>query len=241
MNKVKEVEEKLKYIIQAHKLEDRITVDMVKSWIWHDDKDSARDAINAYQKKYLIFFARVRSIDKLNEVMQAFTDAWNCFPHKSLGGISPEQVVERELKKHPEFKKDHEHKPKIIVGGHEMNWDDYWKMLKEMERRQIPFKDWAEKDLLQKYEKYLKDSFGKKTVDKHMQVADIFFQRAMRIGFVEFDQIRPDFIQKEFPKWWQTHVLMSGLSEKEVLSSLRKLFEFIEVIYNRDIKKFGFV
>lgn len=71
-------------------------------------------------------------------------------------------------------------------------------------------------------------------------VADIFFQRALCLGFIEFKDFRQDFIQKEFPKWWQTHVLMSNLTEEEVLLSLKEFFQFLFLAYNIDIEKFGF-
>jgi hypothetical protein len=53
----------------------------------------------------------------------------------------------------------------------------------------------------------------------------------LQVGFVTFDHIRPEFIKKEFPVWWQTHAMFSTLKEKEVSSSIKKLFTYIEAEY----------
>jgi hypothetical protein len=31
--------------------------------------------------------------DELSNILDILTDAWNCFPHKSLGGKSPEEML----------------------------------------------------------------------------------------------------------------------------------------------------
>lgn len=238
---IESVEKKLQNLLDKYKLPKKINITMVKDWIWNDEGERGLDAVHRFQKKWLKYFARIKDMDELNNIMQIFTDAWNYFPHKSLKGKSPEQMVEKSLKKNPSLaRKDNQKKPDIIVGGQKMAWDEYWKMIKEMERMQVPFKNWIKNDLLLKYKKFLEQKFSKKTVDKHYEVADIFFERTLHIGFVHFDQVRKDFIQKEFPRWWQTHVMMNSLSEKEVLSSLRNLFEFINLVCGKDIKKFGF-
>ena len=126
----------------------------------------------------------------------------------------------------------------MIVGGQEMDWDDYWAMIKEMEKAQIPFKNWIEKDLLPKYQIFLSQKYQKYTLNKHLEVADHFFHRVLHVGFITLEEIRKDFIQKEFPRWWQTHVLTDSLSEKEIISSLKMLFEFIELVYGINQDKF---
>jgi len=105
---------------------------------------------------------------------------------------------------------------------------------------QKPFRNWVEKYLLPKYKESLGQDYKKAIAKKHFEVADIFFERVLHVGFIEFNQIRKEFIQKEFPHWWQTHVLMSNLSEREVLNSLKILFQYIFSVHEQDIKKFGF-
>lgn len=238
----KSVEKNLQKILDKYRLSKQLTVAMIKGWILNDEGESAMDASNRFQKKCFSYFTNVKDIDELNKILQVFVNAWNYFPHKSLEGKSPNRVVQEALAKNPDLRKrrDHQRMPDIIVGGRKMVWDEYWAMLKEMERLQTPFRKFVEDNLLPRYGIFLRESFGEKAVKKHLEVAEIFFERAMRVGFIELKEIRKDFIQKEFPKWWQTHVLTSNLSEKEVLSSLNRLFQFLASAYDIDIKIFGF-
>ena len=98
--------------------------------------------------------------------------------------------------------------------------------------------NWIEKDLLPKYQIFLSQKYQKYTLNKHLEVADHFFHRVLHVGFITLEEIRKDFIQKEFPRWWQTHVLTDSLSEKEIISSLKMLFEFIELVYGINQDKF---
>lgn len=188
------------------------------------------------------YFSHVRSDDEFFTIMQTLVDAWNYFPHQTLAGKSPWRVVQEELKKHPGVQREKQESkmPDVIVGGRTMKWEVYEAMLAEMERVQIPFKNWVEKDILPNYKSYLQSKVGKKMFLKHMRVAEIFFSRVFNVGFIRLDEIRSAFIQKEFPSWWQTHVMMDDLDESEVLSSLKKLFEFISERYNIDIRQFDF-
>ncbi len=243
MKTLQAVEENLQKPLDAYGVSKKLTMKMVKDWIFNDEGDSAMEATNRFQKKWFKHFAHTFKRDEFNEILQAFVDAWNYFPHKSLNGKSPSQMVERSLKKDPTLGRNDQSKqkmPDVIVGGRKMTWDAYSAMLAEMEKLQIPFRSWVKNDLLPKYKKFLEAGAGTKTVEKHYEVADIFLERAMHVGFITLDEIRKDFIQTEFPKWWQTHVLMSSMQEREVLSSLHKLFRFIAVEYNKDVKKFGF-
>ena len=238
---IESVENNLKNLLQKYRLDKKLTIEIIKDWISNDEGDGAMDASNRFQKKWHKYFAKISDLDEFNHILQTFNDVWNYFPHKSLGGKSPDQMVKKALRENPELKKkDSEQKPDMIVGGQKMSWDNYWAMIKEMEELQKPFRRWVDNDILPKYKEFLNKQFKAKTLEKHQMVAEIFFDRAMHIGFINFDEIRKDFIQKEFPRWWQTHVMMSNLSESEVLSSLQKLFAFIAGAFEKDVKKFGF-
>jgi len=241
MKNAKIVEKNLSRLLKKYKLSEKLSLEMIKDWILNNEGESAMDASNRFQKKWYKYFARVKDIDEMNNVLRHFADAWNYFPHQSLGGKSPSQVMAEEIKKQPKQARGQDREmPKIIVGGHEMEWEEYQKMLKEMELLQRPFRNWVEKHLLPKYRKCLEQDYKKATAKKHFEVSDIFFERVLHVGFIEFNQIRKEFIQKEFPRWWQTHVLMSNLSEREVLNSLKILFQYIFSVHGQDIKKFGF-
>ena len=180
-------------------------------------------------------------MDELNDVMQIFVDAWNHFPHKALGNKSPQQMIDEYQKSAPPSDRViRRTMPRIRVGGREMSFKEYQSMLTEMERVQKPFKQWIDNDLLKKYRTFLEQRYKNKTVVKHMDVAQMFFDRVLHVGFVTLDHIRADFIQKEFPRWWQTHVLFHNLPEKEILSSLKQLFTFINLVYEVDPAQFGF-
>ncbi|MBU4331805.1 hypothetical protein KKD19_04025 [Patescibacteria group bacterium] len=237
--KVSEVEKNLQKLLNDYKLSNKLTVAKIKSWIFNDDGEGAMDASNRFQKKWIQYFKDIQNIDELNKIMQVFVDAWNYFPHKSLNNKSPQEVFEQELAKQPKNKKDKgPANPDFIVGGQKIPWDEYWAMIKEMEKLQVPFKNWIDHEVLPKYKKYLEQTKLKsKKQEEHYEVANIFFERVLHVGFFNLGQIRKDFIQKEFPHWWPTHVLMSNLSEKQVLLSLKKLFQFLELVYDIDTKK----
>lgn len=238
---LKEVEKQLQSLLDTYKISKKLTVSKIKQRIFNDEGDSAMDASNRFQKWWIQYFSRVKDIDELNDVLQVFVDAWNSFPHQRLNGKSPNEMVKEALQKNPKLRNEHNQKmPDMIIGGRKIPWDEYWLMIKEMEKLQIPFKKWVKEDVLPAYEKFLEASLRKTALKKHMEVANIFFDRVMHVGFIEMDLIRKDFVQKEFPHWWQTHVMMSNLSEKEVLVSLEKLFCFISSEWGKNIKKFGF-
>ena len=123
--------------------------------------------------------------------------------------------------------------PMIVVGGHTMEWDRYWAMLRDMEKRQEPFKKWIE-GVLPEYESHLKNTekLPKDIVQKLRFIAEMFFDRVLQVGFLDFGGIRPEFIDKEFPHWWPTHVMSPDIiNSKEVRESLKKLTSFIKNRY----------
>jgi len=241
VSKVELVEKNLQELLNEYGLSRKLTLEMIRDWTWNDEGESAMDASNRFQKKWFKYFSDIKDIDEFNRILQVFVDAWNYFPHKSLEGRSPDQMVHRALEEDPSLsKKDDKEMPDVVVGDRKISWNEYWAMIAEMEKLQKPFKEFVEKEILPEYNKFLIDKFSPKTARKHVQIADIFFERAMHIGFIEFKDIRKDFVQKEFPKWWQTHILDSELNEKEVLSSLKELFNFLAFLYETDIEKFGF-
>ncbi len=65
------------------------------------------------------YFSQVKDIKELNRVLQIFVGTWNYFPHKALGGKSPNEKVQEALKKNPELANKYQNKkyPDFIVGG----------------------------------------------------------------------------------------------------------------------------
>lgn len=90
MESIKSVENKLQELINQYNLGKVLTVDVVKDLIWDEEGDEAFD--NFIQRAFG-YFKNVKDINELNSILQVFNDAWNYFPHKSLNGKSPMQVV----------------------------------------------------------------------------------------------------------------------------------------------------
>lgn len=87
------VEAILQRLIGEYKLEDRLSVEIVKEWILNESGDPMQ-ANKEYIAKWDSFFDPSLSDYKYQIIMDAFTDAWNYFPHKSLGGKSPQEMLE---------------------------------------------------------------------------------------------------------------------------------------------------
>ncbi|MBU3964116.1 hypothetical protein KJ591_01670 [Patescibacteria group bacterium] len=239
----KDVGERLQKIIAQYKLSGVLSVAQVKGWIFNDYGDSASEASNNFQKKFFHCFKDIKVITDIktkefDEILRVSTDAWNVFPHRSLGGKSPQQMVAAEIKKEssPEKLSD-SRMPKVIVGGSEMSYDGYTAMLKEMGRRQKPFKRQVEKEILPSYKEFLsqEEKLSKKEAEEHFRVVEIFFERAFWVGFLRFEAIRPEFATYEFPHWWQNHVLFHDRDENEILSSLKMFLCFMKTKFGREL------
>ena len=236
----KQVERALNTLFKKYKIQEKISVEKIKKWIWNA-KGDGMEGVNKYNKKCMQLFPEPKDIDELNDIMQIFVDAWNHFPHKELDGKAPYELLEERRKHEPKEDGEGNGMPRIHVGNREMEWEEYEQMLKKMEKAQEPFKKWVEHNALPKYKKYLEQLVkNKKKQEEYYRVAEVFFDRSLHVGFFELAQIRPAFIQKEFPHWWPTHILYSNLKPEQVRKALEKLFMFIELVYKIDGKKYGF-
>lgn len=231
-----EVGKRLERLIAKHKGKD-ISVAEIKRRIFETGSEDVMRESNLFHKWWINCFRRIDEA-ALQELLQAFQDAWNSFPHSSLAGRSPQQVVQEEMKKNPASgKKMHEgDMPTVTVGGRTRSWDDHWQMIKRMEELQIPFKHWIEEQALPGYRKFLQTKYKtKSTIEKHYDVADNFFKRVLYVGFLDFEQIRPAFAVWEFPDWWPSHILYGNLTEDQVWSSLCGLLWFLEIHLQKSI------
>jgi len=229
----KQVEKALKALLKKYGIQAKVSAEDVKEWIWNST-GVAKEASNKFQKKCLNLFQPFENFDQIYDVLDVFVDAWNFFPHKELDGKSPDEM-HREVygdeagETSTKSKGKKEAMPKLRVGGREIEWDEFQM---KMEKAQEPFKKWIEKDALPKYKKYLAQIVKvKKVCEEDYDVADVFFQRVLNVGFVELQDILPDFVRREFPNWWPMHVMHSDLRPAAVKKSLGKLFEFVELVY----------
>ncbi|MEK7523230.1 MAG: hypothetical protein AAB569_06600, partial [Patescibacteria group bacterium] len=86
MKTYQQAEKELKEFIERFLLEGKLSVEMVKKWVYEESGEPL-EASHKYQDKFFEYFDGTEA--DVNEVLQIATDAWNYFPHKSLGDKSP--------------------------------------------------------------------------------------------------------------------------------------------------------
>ena len=92
-----ETESKQQILERREEIEQEL-VDMLKETESDFTLDHVRDAIyneddNDDMMKVVAMFDRGRDASELSNVLELVTDAWNYFPHKVLGGISPAEKL----------------------------------------------------------------------------------------------------------------------------------------------------
>ena len=85
----------LQHLIDKHNLSGKLTVSQIKAWVYNEEGEAA---FRKFNENYLYFFSDVSDINEINAIIQMFSDAWNYFPHKILGGKSPVQVMNEKRK-----------------------------------------------------------------------------------------------------------------------------------------------
>ncbi len=87
----KEIEQELVEMLKE--TESDFTLDHIRDVIFHEED-------NDDMMKVVAMFDRGGDASELSNVLELVTDAWNYFPHKVLGGISPaEKLLEYQNKK----------------------------------------------------------------------------------------------------------------------------------------------
>jgi len=227
-------------LIGKYRLRGKLTPDSVIDWVWNSNGSSGIEASNAYQKKCFTFFRNVHELDEMNRILQIFVNVWNYFPHKDLDGKSPNQKAKEiygsDKKMVSSRKSNNESMPKVICGGREFTWGEYQAMLKECERAQKPFRIWVEQEVIPTYSVFLQKQYKSQRVkEKHERVADIFFERALHLGFVTPQHIHAKFVWNDFPVWWQTHVMDDHQTEDQIRNSLVVFSEFLSETYDYEL------
>ena len=98
-----EIESKQQILERRKEIEQEL-VDMLKETKSDFTLDHVRDAIyneddNDDMMKVVAMFDRGGDASELSNVLELVTDAWNYFPHKAIGGISPaEKLLEYKQK-----------------------------------------------------------------------------------------------------------------------------------------------
>jgi len=79
-----EIEQELVEMLKE--TESDFTLDHIRDIIFHEED-------NDDMMKVVTMFDRGGDASELSNVLELVTDAWNYFPHKVLGGISPAEVL----------------------------------------------------------------------------------------------------------------------------------------------------
>lgn len=80
----KEIEQELVEMLKE--TESDFTLDHVRYVIFHEED-------NDDMMKVMAMFDRGGDASELSNILELVTDAWNYFPHKALGGISPAETL----------------------------------------------------------------------------------------------------------------------------------------------------
>ena len=80
----KEIEQELLDMLKE--TESDFTLDHIKDAIYNEDDSDD-------MMKVVAMFDRGGDASELENVLELVTDAWNYFPHKALGGISPAEMI----------------------------------------------------------------------------------------------------------------------------------------------------
>jgi hypothetical protein len=89
------VESQLNTLITEFDLDEKLSVHTIREWVLNEEGDPLQ-ANRDYFEKWSTLFGMDFDDPRFQSVMDAFTDAWNYFPHTSLGGKSPRQLFEEE-------------------------------------------------------------------------------------------------------------------------------------------------
>ena len=88
----KEIEQEL--VDMLKETESDFTLDHVRDVIYHEeDNDDMMKVVAMFDGSTSLTTGRGGDASELSNVLELVTDAWNYFPHKVLGGISPAEKL----------------------------------------------------------------------------------------------------------------------------------------------------
>ncbi len=96
MKTLQQVEKELKEFINKFLPASKLSVEMVREWVY-EENGAPLEASHKFQDKFFEYFEKTGA--DINEILQIAMDAWNYFPHETLGGKSPYQITEEYQKR----------------------------------------------------------------------------------------------------------------------------------------------
>lgn len=221
---IKEVERRVEKIIKKLNISDRISLDWLKDFTYNFNLPT-KEISKEYFGKIFNLLPQSISEEDMNEAVSIFNDVWNCFPQKIIGGISPQdKYLEDELKEEKEV--EDKMNGKVPLTEEEQLWKDHFdRAKKELD----PYLDWTQKEVIPKYDKYVKNQKHKKPNDV-TGVAGVFLEICGQMGFFEFKKVHPGFVE-DFPNIFLASVEGPNLSKNEVKEHLDNFLLFLETYY----------
>lgn len=86
-----DLEQKIEELIKELNLQDEINLKKFKEIIYNE-----KEGNKEFNSLISMFVSRVPDINKANEIAQIVSEAWNNLPHKSLSGLSPQDVIKNQ-------------------------------------------------------------------------------------------------------------------------------------------------
>ena len=222
---IHDVEKRVEKIIKKLGIGDQISLSWLKDFTYNFDLPT-EEISKAYFGKIFNLLSKNISEEDMNEAVSVFNDVWNCFPQKIMGGISPQdKYLEDELKEEKEA--EDKMNGKIPLTEEEQLWKDHFdRAMKELD----PYLDWTQKEVIPKYDKYVKNQKHKKP-NEVVGVAGVFLEICGQMGFFEFKKVHPEFV-KNFPDMFLASIEGPNLSKKEIKEYLDHFLLFLETYYS---------
>jgi len=85
------IEKELQELIIKHNLSGKLSINKVKTWIYEHDEEDPHKSLEDFVYKFQSYFKSIKNQTEIKRINRVFIDAWNTFPHKVLGDLSPNQ------------------------------------------------------------------------------------------------------------------------------------------------------
>jgi hypothetical protein len=85
------IEKELQELIIKHNLSGKLSINKVKTWIYEHSEEDPNKSLEDFVYKFQSYFKNIKNQTEIRKINRVFIDAWNTFPHKVLGDLSPNQ------------------------------------------------------------------------------------------------------------------------------------------------------
>lgn len=85
------IEKELQELITKHNLSGKLSINKVKTWIYEHTEEDPNKSLEDFVYKFQSYFKSIKNQHEIKRINRVFIDAWNTFPHKVLGDLSPNQ------------------------------------------------------------------------------------------------------------------------------------------------------